>query len=112
MSEKIDEDQNYLLNRLMEKQFLYKIVILSLKKSRLNRKEMEKFQIKLRKKAFEATQLLDKFSKKNNLSLMESLYIIDALYRTATWRMYEDWGHLTDKILEPEKEDESYIGYG
>lgn len=110
-SEKTDEDQAYLLNHLMEKQFLYRIIAISLKGSGLNRKEMERLETRLQKKAFEATQILDKFSKKNKLSLMESLYVIDALYRTATWRMYEDWGHLKDKILEPEKEEESYIGY-
>ncbi len=112
MSEKVDEDQTYLLNHLMEKQFIYKIVLISLQNSGLNQKEMTKLEEKLQKKAFEATRILNSFSKKNKLNLMESLYIIDALYRTATWRMYEDWGHLKEKILEPEKERESYIGYG
>lgn len=110
MSEKINEDQNYLLNLLMEKQFIYKIVLISLKDLKLNQKEMNKLQERLQKKAFELTQIINKFVIKNNLNLMENLYIIDALYRTATWRMYEDWGHLYNKILEGDKR-EDLIGY-
>lgn len=85
------------INELMQKQFIYRIFMLEFNK--LTSKQKIKLQNKLIKEAKELSFYIDNFSFKRNLTLPETLYLIDALYRTATYQMYASFGQFEDRIL-------------
>lgn len=88
MSEPKFTDKDQKTEQLMNEQYLPKILRkFLLAQSERQQEEFEKDIQKLKNVAYNLTKIINAYAIKENLRYFETLFVIDCLYRTATWEV-------------------------
>ncbi|MDI6641525.1 MAG: hypothetical protein QME68_04340, partial [Elusimicrobiota bacterium] len=78
----------------MNEQYLAKILRKFMSgQSEKQQKEFDKNIPKLKNVAYNLTKIINAYAIKENLCYFETLFVIDCLYRTATWEVYKKLGY-------------------